>query len=190
MQATISQLPEIARRVVSDLRTDLALSEGQIRRWYLPCAPSDLVTELLTLIHRSGEGAVEPVWIPATARAFTPSRVIIVRAPGLRTTPEGLRHLCGLAELRRLLNVPPPNWRIIRPSGAGGNEPDAVLAERGRRIAVEYDPGNYSRRKIAEKSRAFSELFEGQLWGVPYPARASLVKSIAPDAQVAVAPWT
>jgi len=174
-----------------DLTIDLALSEGQVRRWYLPGWTPDRVRELLLEMSASGEIVFRSVWVTKTARERTVGQICIVHTPQLLATPEGLRHACGVAEVRRILGIPQGMWKAIAPQAVGDTgEPDAVFRRGHTLVAVEYDAGSYSREQVLRKARAFVQRYDRQVWGAPTRQRVAWIRSLVPDAEVVCAPWS
>jgi len=178
------------KRLARDLTLDLALSEGQVHRWYFPDLDPGRVRKLLIEMSASGQVVFRSVWVGRTARERTVRQVCIVHTPRLPATPEGLRHACGVAEVRRILGAPPGLWRVIAPQAVGDTgEPDAVLQMGHTLTAVEYDAGSYTREQVLRKARAFAQRYDGQVWGAPTRRRAEWIRSLVPDAEVVCAPW-
>ncbi|WP_448376672.1 hypothetical protein [Fervidobacterium sp.] len=176
-------MSELPPKLLEDLRVDLALSEGQVLAWY------DLSLE--TLFPMSGKIFTEKglslreVLLPE-GRSLRRVRFLAVDllAKAQSTT---LRHLAGLATLRRLLGAR-EGWRVNPEVRA--DRPDAVWGQ----VAVEYDAGEYSVPTLRRKLGAF-EAYPAQLWGTVSPRRRRLILELAKEMriqnleEVFEAPW-
>ncbi len=160
---------------------DLALSEGQVARWYrlsLEEAASSF----------PARGTVRSVALRLPGKGVATVRFLV--HPRLREASSGtLRHLAGLAEMRRLLGVPPEAWTL----GAepGSTIPDALWGD----VVVEYDAGEYPRPVLRNKLAAFERRAPLQVWGTVSDRRRELILRLAGEMsirnlhQVLVAPW-
>lgn len=88
-----------------------------------------------------------------------------------------LRHLAGLAALRRLIGAS-AGWRVG--SWKDPDRPDA-LYQGG---AVEYDAGEYAPDLIRRKLGTY-EAYPFQIWGVASEGRRKLVERLAREMDVA-----
>lgn len=93
-----------------------------------------------------------------------------------------LRHLCGVAQMRHRLQVPPGrSWQVSTERRHAMHEPDALWVRQDRRwIAAEYDAGGYSRDRLVAKATAFRTMygFGAQVWGCSSERRVSTVNEI------------
>lgn len=182
------QPPERGNReaLLEALHCDLALSEGQIRRWYAPLSEREakglglhVVQAFLTLSKDGGR--------IFSVRFYTPYR----RVKGLG--PHLLRHLAGVGEMRHLLGVPPSRWQTDTHRVHYRELPDAYwYTDRGP-VAIEYDAGSYSKEQRRRKAETFALRFLGQCWGVPTPRLAEGLErafsELGLEVPVLVAPW-
>lgn len=158
-----------------DLELDLALSEGQIYRWYGLSLKNLFPTW----------GTVREVVLGVGA---APRLVRFLVHPRLQeASPTTLRHLAGLAEVRRLLGVR-EGWEVL--FQGDGYRPDALW----KGMAVEYDAGEYSPKTLRVKLGAF-EAYPAQIWGTTSESRRRRILRYAQEMgiqnplQVLVAPW-
>lgn len=154
---------------------DLALSEGQVIRWYGISLDSFLPTW----------GVVREA-VLGLGSSSRPVRFLV--HPRLeRASSNTLRHLAGLAEVRRLLEAR-EGWRVAL--HADGYKPDALWGS----VAVEYDAGEYSPKTLRVKLGAY-ESYPAQVWGTVSETRRRRILRYAEEmgiqnlAQVLVAPW-
>ncbi len=99
-----------------------------------------------------------------------------------------LRHLAGVATMRRLLGAK-EGWRVN--PRVGVDYPDALWGE----VAVEYDAGEYSVPTLRRKLGSF-ERYPAQVWGVASGRRRGLILRLAEEmgiqnlVEVLEAPWS
>lgn len=94
-----------------------------------------------------------------------------------RASSASLRHYAGVAGLRRHLGVPLGQWRVTSIS-EGYQIPDAVWNYHGSDIAVEYDVGEYAKKRLFEKVRNFSLHYPYQIWGTASDCRVGLIQQV------------
>lgn len=147
---------EAARaRAREALETDRALAASQVLRYF------GVTPQELGVPHTPVQ-----VFEPVHMRALRVQTVFCTATPELahRAAPV-LAHLAGAAEVRLRLGIPPHEW------SSGDNTdrhlPDAVFTRDGRRYAVEYDRGSYTRRRIVEKILTFHGEYDAVIWAVP-----------------------
>ncbi|WP_114313605.1 hypothetical protein [Thermus caldifontis] len=150
-------------------------TSGQVERWGLEVPSSARVVEgYLGLTHYQKSRPV---------RFFVKESLIHLPL----TT---LRHLAGVAEMRLLLGVDPPFWRVFHRQVHPVEEPDAVWFTPNGPVAVEYDVGSYSRGRVRAKAVAFATRYVGQVWGTPAKERArTLVLLLPRGTRVLQAVW-
>lgn len=163
--------------VLTDFDVDGVWTVGQVERWSLEVPPSARVVEgYLGFTHYRKSQRVR--FFVKESLAHLPL-----------TT---LRHLAGVAEMRRLLGVEadPGVWRVFHRQVHPVEEPDAVWFTPKGPVAVEYDVGSYSRDRVRAKGAAFATRYVGQVWGTPVMERLGTLVSLLPkDATALLAPW-
>lgn len=96
--------------------------------------------------------------------------------------PHVFEHVLGLVRLRHESTWPVDRWTYhLQPNGQGAVPlPDAEGYNiHGYRIAFEFDAGQYSRKRIREKARAYATgSFAEQIWGVTSAKRARLISRL------------
>jgi hypothetical protein len=104
-----------------------------------------------------------------------------------------LRHLAGLAELRTLLGAPTTAWTRHEGLVHSKGRPDALWHQGEKTIAVEFDAGGYSHKKIVKKVLAFRARADAQVWGSASLLHAELIQTILEQtfvsARVVVVNW-
>lgn len=179
---------EVLLQIHESLKCDLALSEGQLLRYY-GMVPSEREAA------RLGIFIVEAVLNPShhanrlmEVRFYTP--FVWVRRLG----PPLLRHLAGVGEMRHRLGVSPAEWRTDTHRIHYREHPDAYWYSTKGPCAIEYDAGSYSPALLKRKVETFARRFAGQYWGVPTEKKALGLRSrlagfgLEPRF-VIVAPW-
>ena len=58
-----------------------------------------------------------------------------------------VRHLAGVAEMRRLLRAPRNKWHSEAGTSFASEQPDALWKSEQGDVAIEYDAGSYSAKK-------------------------------------------
>jgi hypothetical protein len=169
--------------LLEDLRVDLALSEGQVLAWYGLSLEKLFPTSGMSFL--KNEALLREVLLPE-GRFLRKVRFIALK--GLKDAQAtSLRHLAGVATMRRLLGVK-EGWRVN--PGVGVDRPDALWGE----VAVEYDAGEYSVPTLRRKLGAF-EGYPAQVWGVASGRRRGLILRLAEEmgiqnlVEVLEAPW-
>lgn len=155
---------------------DLALSEGQVRRFH-GLEPEEC--------RRAGLLVVEALVAP-TARSVAARPVRFVLAEPRRLEGFELRHLAGVAEARRLLGASAGDWQVV--GHAAVTSPDAVWRRGLQTWAVEFDAGSYSLRTVREKARHFRAAYDGQVWAVASERRQRTLGAVLPDVPLVVRP--
>lgn len=167
-----SQMPSPLRGVMQGVKADMtaiqaalsadrALTFKQLERYF--GASPDILSELPHITH-----PVEPVHMRASRVVPT---FVALKDRILEARPSILSHYVGAAEARLMLNIPPEQWRVSTEREMLSADPDAVWTpSEGVSIAVEYDRGSYTRKKIVAKLKAFSKEYDSVLWVVPTPA--------------------
>jgi len=112
---------------------------------------------------------IEPVHMRRSR--VTPTFVGLRRQEVEGRRPPLLAHNCGTAEGRLTVGASPAEWRAAAYHRDLTHDPDAVFIPEqfgGKvKIAVEYDRGTYSKKKIIGKLQTFSDTYDGVLWLVP-----------------------
>lgn len=171
---------EAVDRVLQDLEVDLALTEGQVFRWYGKEAVGSLFVP--------ARGQVRQVVMPLRKGGDMVEVRFVVHPRVFKASGPTLRHLAGLAEMRRIVGARPEEWHLGDFSSP--HRPDAMWGH----VAVEYDAGFYPVGVLREKLGGL-EGYPVQVWGVPSESRRALVERIAREMaiqnlqQVLVAPW-
>jgi hypothetical protein len=104
-----------------------------------------------------------------------------------------LRHLAGLAELRAMLNALTTTWTRQEGLTHRKGRPDALWRDGEKTIAIEFDAGGYSEKKLVKKMLAFRSWSDEQVWGSASEAHAELIQNIAEKtftpARILVVDW-
>jgi hypothetical protein len=88
-----------------------------------------------------------------------------------------LRHYAGLVALHDHVGASLTSWRVT--SVAEGYQiPDAVWSHEAGLVAVEYDAGEYSRKRLFEKARNFALHYTYQIWGTASEARVGVIERV------------
>lgn len=149
-----ARLEQLAR----DLQTDGALSGGQVHRHY------GLSHDCLEDTHLS---LVTAFLAPTQGSTCYREMQFVTPSPKLaRLNAASLRHLAGVAELRRILGADPSNWQSRAAARYRPHTPDALWQTPRGIFAIEYDVGSYSRSQILRKGSTFRR-YKGQIWGTP-----------------------
>jgi hypothetical protein len=164
---------------------DGVLSAGQLRRHYR-CT-----------IKQLRQHKIKIATVPVTATRYA-TRVHKVRFATLEkrllSLPgTGLRHLAGLAELRHQLEAQPETWSRSEGLSNGKGRPDALWQREDLKLAIEFDAGGYSEKKIVKKMLAFRAWSDEQVWGSASHTHARLIERCArktfTPARVLVVDW-
>jgi hypothetical protein len=159
------RIPTRARDNVEQLRADLevdrALSEGQVLRHYG-----------ISLASLEGFARAE-AYLAVTRGSYRHQRTNFVVCPARlrQTTGPSLRHLAGVAEMRRLLGAAPEDWESVAEARHRLYIPDAVWTTPDGTVAIEYDVGSYAPQQVITKARTFNS-YTRQIWGAPTLARS------------------
>lgn len=152
--------PEGLALLERDLEIDRALSAGQLARHH--GLTLEKVQECVHVFERS----LAPTH---GSRTFRPVRFVSLEGSLSGARGSELRHLAGLAEMRRMLGANPEVWR--HKSDLGGEQPDALWDSPEGAVAVEFDAGSYSPAQILAKVKYFTR-HAAQVWGSPSRIRA------------------
>jgi hypothetical protein len=113
----------------------------------------------------SREFHISEILVEPSARVTKHVRTGIVSQTPLKLVPTKIRHLLGVAAMRRDLEVPTTNWQVY--THFDQVAPDAEWKSNDRTIAIEFDAGFYSPRSVQKKARMFQAAYQGGLiWGV------------------------
>lgn len=166
-----------------DLEVDHVVTASQALRWYR-LRQRKMVSAGLVL---------EPRHLKRSQKASAFQRMMFVmrNAKQARSSTTSLYHLAGTAEIRAALGAGLGGWSSTAWREAATMIPDAIWTrDNGEEVAIEFDTGAYSRKRIIKKAEAFSE-FAGQVWGSTTERRADRVRALVQDvdsrAQVMVA---
>lgn len=166
-----------------DLETDRVLSSGQVSRYYgfkLSDLPNDLIVfdAFLAPTHHSMD--------------YQRFQFVTLERKVARYPAASLRHLAGVAEMRKLLGAPGEQWHSEASTRFASEVPDAVWVSPEGDIALEYDAGSYSASKIMSKAFAYKR-YEGQIWGSPSRRRVThletLLQEVGEFTPPVFAPW-
>ena len=98
----------------------------------------------------------------------------IISQKALTLEPTKVRHLLGVAAMRRDLQVPTEDWKVT--THFDKVSPDAEWSSAAGLVAIEFDAGFYSERTIQRKARLFQAAYNGGLvWGVCTKTREATV---------------
>jgi hypothetical protein len=159
------------------LETDLALSERQVWKHH------GLSLEQCRDLGMTIQSAL----IAPTVHRKARHPVQFVMLEPLSLEPFELRHLAGVAEMRRQLQAETRDWQVIQ--HAAQTSPDAIWWRGLETWAVEFDAGSYSRSVLLEKARAFQAGFDGQVWGVSSTSRTEMLSKITDSTPVFIRPF-
>ena len=175
----------MASSFLDALATDHVLSVGQLRRH-----------------HGMSEEEARSLGVRAFAVSLSKTQSSncydlyrFVARKGKRVPDDGgtVRHLTGAAELRYLLGAPHDAWVSDAGKQRVKSKPDAVWTKPEGVVAIEYDSGCYSPKRIVTKLLSFEAGYASQIWGTPSKARLGtirdLARNIVPDLEVHYAPW-
>lgn len=172
-----------ATEIVAELERDRVLSQGQLERHHR-CAVTALPKDVLRV----------SAYLAPThhARSYREVHFVTLERKLARLPAASLRHLAGVAELRRLLGAPGETWFPVPATGFGSSRPDAVWESPKGLVAIEYDAGSYGLAKLLGKMTAFQR-FERQVWGSPSRCRVAhlngLLAEMAEGPTAIFAPW-
>jgi hypothetical protein len=122
----------------------------------------------------SREFHISEILIEPSAGVLSPVRTAIISPKPLNVEPTKVRHLLGVAAMRRDLEVPVEQWRVT--THLDQVSPDAEWTSDRGVIAGEFDAGFYSPRSIQRKARLFQAAYNGGLvWGVCSKQRETTV---------------
>lgn len=138
-----------------DLQVDKALSEGQLVRYYK-----------LSLRDLPAVFFITPAYLAVThhSRAFKEMNFITCEPKHRCLSANALRHLAGTTEMRHLLNADRTCWQSEAQVSFASEQPDALWHSPRGDVAIEFDAGSYSAKKIEQKINTFKS-FSGQVWG-------------------------
>lgn len=105
-----------------------------------------------------------------------------------RLNAASLRHLAGVAEMRRYLNAPPEAWQNDAAARHAVEVPDALWLTPEGGIAIEYDAGSYGRARITTKALAYRR-YAGQVWASPSRKHVRHLTTLLPMLDVATSPF-
>jgi hypothetical protein len=147
---------------------------------------TDLVQPLSRVLAESGlspraisrEFHVFDVFVETATHHARASRTTCVAVEPLERRATEIRHLLGIASMRRELGVPPEHWRLYE--AYDPIAPDAEWRVPHGTIAIEFDAGSYSRQVIVTKTLQFGAAYRDQVWGMLGEARrATVLKHMA-----------
>jgi hypothetical protein len=123
----------------------------------------------------SREFHISEILVESRAYVVPAVRTGIISEKPLNLKPTGIRHLLGVAAMRRNLNVAPEHWQVN--TLVEQVSPDAEWTSPGGLVAIEFDVGFYSPRSIQRKARLFKAAYRGGLiWGVCSKSREQTVQ--------------
>ena len=164
-------------RLERALRTDLALTEHQVRQHYGLEIPACL---------RRGLNVLELELAPTTSSTQRRPVRIVTLEPNERFDFEW-RHLVGVAEMRHRLGANAENWQGL--NHAAQTAPDAVWQRGLETWAIEFDAGSYSRVVISQKVLRFRAAYDHQIWATASEARARTLTPLLEIVPFVVAPF-
>jgi hypothetical protein len=166
------------------LEVDKAISEGQLYR-YWGLRLEDLGPDWSTVTRQIGltrhsSGQVTFVCLEKRVGALEGAQ---------------LRHLAGVAEMRKMLGELPGAWESSAQRQRALLLPDALWHTKGGVVAIEFDAGSYSPKQIEEKVWGYSRNYARQVWGTPTELRRGrlehqLKKLGAKPPRVLLTTWT
>jgi hypothetical protein len=172
-------------RALIALECDGVLTAEQVRRHYR-CT-------LKQLLQHNVKVATVPVTATRYATRVHKVRFATLEKRLLSLPGTGLRHLAGLAELRHHLEAEPESWNRSEGLAHGKGRPDALWQRGELKLAIEFDAGGYSEKKIVKKMLAFRAWSDEQVWGTASQAHARLIERCAREtftpARVLVVHW-
>ena len=150
-------------QLLINLETDQAISEAQLRRHYALEIP-DLKADDFTLVK---------AFLAPSQGSFNYRKVTFIGLSSKlkRLEASSLRHLAGIAEMRRILAADTNNWTSLAAARRQPHKPDALWVTARGLVGIEYDIGSYSPVQISEKARSFKR-YAWQVWGTPSGERA------------------
>ena len=164
-------------RLERALRTDLALTERQVRHHY--------GLEIAGCLER-GLSVLELELAPTTSSTQKRPVQIVMLEPIERFDFEW-RHLVGVAEIRHRLGANPEDWHGL--NHAAQTAPDAVWQRGLETWAIEFDAGSYSRPVVAQKVLRFRAAYDHQIWATASEARARTLTPLLEAVLLVVAPF-
>jgi hypothetical protein len=152
-----------------DLVVDKVLSLGQCERHY-GLIPKHLDRDLYR----------KTVFVKQTNYSRRAQRHTFVTANGKTRDLQKsmLRHLAGVAELRRILDAPADEWSSSAERQNALLVPDGVWRRGKDHIAVEYDTGSYSDFQLYKKITRYRRKYDAQVWGTPSTKRQQLLSEL------------
>jgi hypothetical protein len=122
----------------------------------------------------SREFHISEILVEPSAGVLSPVRTAIISPKPLNVEPTKVRHLLGVAAMRRDLGVPVEQWRVT--THLDKVSPDAEWTTDRGTVAIEFDAGFYSPRSIQRKARLFQAAYNaGLIWGVCSKQRETTV---------------
>lgn len=143
--------------LVRALEVDRALSAGQVARRY------DLDVCALGTPFILVEAFTSPTY---GSQSYQRAVFVTLERKVSRLNAASLRHLAGVAEIRRHLNAPPEAWQNAAAARHAAEIPDALWWTPQGEVAIEYDAGSYGRARITAKALAYRR-YAGQVWASP-----------------------
>jgi hypothetical protein len=128
--------------------------------------PLPRVLAMTGLSHRmlSREFHISEILIETSANVSNVEPTGIVSPKPLTVHPNKVRHLLGIAAMRRELGVSTDNWSVY--THVDSVAPDAEWTKGNLVVAIEFDAGFYSTRSIQKKVRLFQAAYlGGVVWG-------------------------
>ena len=174
---------QVSDALYLDLEVDKVLSEGQLLRHY-GCSVDSVPDDL----------HVFSAFLASTHHSMTYREVRFVTLERKYTclSAAALRHLTGVAEMRRVLGASRSEWCSEAGTSFASEQPDAAWESPSGDIAIEYDTGSYSPKKIRQKIHTFKR-FKGQIWGSSSQRRVKHLETFLLEAgklsQPIFAPW-
>lgn len=147
-------------RIVAALGVDGVLTRSQLARYY------GADQEDLDGLHQASH-LIEPVHMRSTLVQTT---FVGLTRLAVASRPTVLAHAVGTAQGRLQCMISPEHWTPMRETAEDTIAPDAVfVTPSGQRVAVEYDRGTYTSKKVVAKLSAFAAQYDGTIWMVPPP---------------------
>lgn len=175
--------PGDAEQLARALEVDRALSAGQVARRY------DLDVRRLGKPFVLVEAFAAPTY---GSRSYQRVAFVTLERKVGRLNAASLRHLAGVAEVRRALDAPPEAWQNDAAARHGAEVPDALWSTPKGEVAIEYDAGSYGRARITAKALAYGR-YAGQVWASPSRKHVRHLSILLPKLGVATpplyAPW-
>ena len=169
-------------QLTSDPETDHAISEEQLKRHY-DFLITDLAVSDFTLVK---------AFLAPSQGSLDYQKVMFIGLSSKmkRLESSSLRHLAGIAEMRRVLKADTDHWTSLAAARRQPRMPDALWETTRGCVAVEYDVGSYSPTQIQEKVKSFKR-YVGQVWGTPSQERMKHLNHLLQSANPSCvyAPW-